>query len=203
MTRAPKLAPSWLPRHERRRIDNELYKLLHTDNCSICGSPLRHNSRTMSGFDAHGTLVLAGECCSDRVTISFGMGHYCNRAYDFLSPTNTKSSINTKWTNEQIVEAIAVRQKAIADTDKRLEGIERRGGSIRATHVGRLEHPWTRDDREWFEKNPSRSHRMRLPFPDEFNQMKAKIPAGCAMIVLVRQITPGDRMKTVIEALIR
>ena len=74
MSRAPdQLAPSWLPRQQRRRIDRELHKLLRRDVCSICGSTFKHNSRTASGFDAHGNVAVAGECCIDRVVEIFGL----------------------------------------------------------------------------------------------------------------------------------
>jgi len=66
--RAPvQLAPSWLPRQQRRRIDRQLYRLLHRDVCSVCGSPFKHNSRTTSGLDAQGNAALTGECCFDRL----------------------------------------------------------------------------------------------------------------------------------------
>src|SRR5262245_61786289 len=104
MTRAPQLAPSWLPRQQRRRIDRELHRLMRRDACSICGSPHRHNSRTVGGLDMHGTAVVAGECCSERVATIFGMGHYVSHYYDFLLP------IPTGLTDEQTV---AKRQKTI------------------------------------------------------------------------------------------
>ena len=46
MNRAPNsLAPSWLPRQQRRHIDRQLRRLMRPGTCSICGSPFRHNSR--------------------------------------------------------------------------------------------------------------------------------------------------------------
>jgi hypothetical protein len=194
MTRTS-LAPSWLPRSERRRIDSQLRKLLQSDLCSICSSPLKHNTRTTSGRDAQGDIVVAGECCADQVIEIFGMGFFSHRDYDFL--TRTKTSPDTQPTGEQILNAIAAYQKAVADTDKRVDGVDRRGGIGRATHVSVLNHPWKNDDRDWFEQNPERSHRMRPPFPGEFDGVK--LPAGREVIVLVRQVEPSKRIKTVFD----
>ena len=161
----PELAPSWLPRQQRRHVNRELHKLLRRGTCSICGSTLRHNSRTASGFDAQGDVVVAGECCMSRVAKIFTHGFYSARKYDFLSPTNTESSTNTEPTSEQIAGAIALYQKAIAEADKGLTDVERRGGSIRASEVVLLDHPWKTDDKHWFEQNPSRSHRRTHTIP--------------------------------------
>src|SRR5262245_19520806 len=148
MTRAPQLAPSWLPRRQRRRINSELYKLLHRDTCSICGSPHKHNSRTKSGLDAHGNVVVAGECCTGRVVVPFGMGQYVTRHYDFLSPRKSKS--NAQPTNEQIDKAITAYQQVVAATDKQIDEIERRGGGVHTAGVVLRDTPWKRDDSAWF-----------------------------------------------------
>src|SRR5262245_51250314 len=97
----PELAPAWLPRQQRRRVDRELRKLMHGDVCSICGSRLKHNSRTTSGFDEQGNVVLAGECCVDRVTVTFGHGLYTDRQYDFLSSRKSKSIIDLTPRSEE------------------------------------------------------------------------------------------------------
>jgi hypothetical protein len=40
MSRTPdSLAPPWLPRPQRRRIDRQLRQLMQRDVCSVCGSP--------------------------------------------------------------------------------------------------------------------------------------------------------------------
>ena len=87
MSRAPdSLAPSWLPRQQRRYIDRRLRQLMRRDTCSVCGSKLKHNTRTFSGLDTQGNVALAGECCADQVTNIFRMGFFSHRKYDFLSP---------------------------------------------------------------------------------------------------------------------
>jgi hypothetical protein len=191
------MVPSWLPRHERRRADRELYKLLHSDNCSVCGSPHQHNSRTTSGFDTRGNVAVAGECCADRISIIFGVGHFTARDYDFLSSRESKS--NAEPTKEQIDDAIATYQKVVADTDKRIDDIVRRGGGGhggRAPDVSLLDHPWKDDDRTWFKQHPTRSHRVRMPFPGEADKEVAKTPAAQTLIMLLKQVEPGSRLKT-------
>jgi hypothetical protein len=54
---------------------------------------------------------------------------------------------------------------------------------------------WKEDDREWFAQNPSRTHRIRLPFSGECDAEAANVPAGHTLIVLVRQVEPGIRMR--------
>jgi hypothetical protein len=197
MSRAPEqLAPSWLPRQQRRRINRQLHRLLQRDVCSVCGSLFKHNSRTTSGLDTQGSVVVAGECCTSRIAVVFGWGLYSDRHYDFL--LRRSSEPNIKATNEQIADAIAAYQKAIAETDKRLDDVERRGGSTRAPHVTLLDYPWKDDDREWFERNQKRSHRARPPFPGEVDEEAANTPAGQALIMLVRQVQPGSRLRAAV-----
>jgi hypothetical protein len=183
-----------LSRQQRRRLDRALRKLHHTDVCLFCGTPFPHNSQTVSGLDAQGNLVLAGECCAKRITNIFTRGIYSTRKYDFLQLPNAKPATSTELTDEQIVDAIATYQKAVAATDKRLDDVERRGGGGRARNVSTLvDTPWKADDRTWFEQNPKRSHRMRAPFPGELDG--AKIPTDRKVIVLLRQVEPGQRLK--------
>jgi hypothetical protein len=188
------LAPAELPRQRRRHIDRALHRLAQRDDCSICGSPLPHNSRTAAGLDAGGNAVVAGECCFSKVAVAFASGLYIKQRYDFFDSTSAKSDAPPP-TNEQISEAIAAYQKAVADADERLAGIERRGGveSGKAkAHL--LDHPWKTDDRIWFERNPQRSHRVREPFPGEAEQPPPAV-AGHTLIVLVRQVEPGSRIR--------
>ena len=56
----------------------------------------------------------------------------------------------------------------------------------------------TSDDRDWFERNQERSHRARMPFPGELDEEAAKTPAGHALIVLVRQVEPGSRLRAAV-----
>ena len=195
MTGAPNsLAPAWLPRQQRRYIDHQLRKLIRPGVCSICGKPLRHNSATAGGLDAGGNVVLAGECCVGRVAVTFGKGLYSDRKYDFLRPRADDEPATIKPTKAQIADGIAAYQEVIAETDRRIDGVERRGG-VRTSEVNLLDSPWKDDDRIWFEQNRSRSHRLRMPFAGEFDQEAAKTPTGHVLIVLVRQVEPGTRAR--------
>ena len=90
MNRAPDhLAPFRLSRHQRRRLERALRRLMRPGVCSICGSTLQHNSQTAGGLDAHDNVVLAGECCVSRVAKIFMRGFYSDRQYDFLRQPNT------------------------------------------------------------------------------------------------------------------
>src|SRR5262245_16450898 len=193
MSRAPdQLAPPWLPRQQRRHVERALRKLHRRGVCSVCGGAFRHNSPTASGFDAHGTVAVAGECCFDRLAQTFGIALYSNRQYDFLSPRSPASDGPPELPPERIVEAVAAYTKSIADTDQLLADVERRGGGARATTVTLLDYPWKDDDRNWFKQNPERTHRARAPSPGE---VEIEAPAGHAPIMLVRQVEPGYRLR--------
>jgi hypothetical protein len=166
--RIPELAPSRLPRQQRRHVDRALRKFMQRDRCSICGSPFQCNS--FGGFDTQGNVALVGECCINRVPTVFSLGLIV--------------------TGEQLDAAY---QKA--QTNKILDNAERCGGLGRPSEVNWTDSPWKNDDRVWFEKNPSRAHRLRPPFPGEMDETAAETPAGCELLVLVRQVEPGSRMR--------
>jgi hypothetical protein len=71
---------------------------------------------------------------------------------------------------------------------------ERRNASAEA--------PWKVDDRQWFADHPHRSHRLRPMFSNEFLDVEKsvcsifgsdEIPEGHSLLVLVRQLEPGER----------
>jgi hypothetical protein len=200
MSRAPNLAPSWLPRQQRRRVNRQLRELMDRDVCSICSKALKHNSSTTYGLDTHGNVCVAGECCRGQVAITFGRGFFSHRRYDFPQPRGTEAG--RELTGTQIDAAIAAYQRAISDTDKWFDDIERRGGvggvgSLCARGISLLDTPWKDDDRVWFEQNPTRTHRMWAPFPGELDGVE--IPADRRAIVLVRQVRPGSRLRAVLD----
>jgi hypothetical protein len=58
--------------------------------------------------------------------------------------------------------------------------------------------PWQEDDRQWFARHPSRSHRLRPMFPGElFSGSAPSAPPAPrhSVEVLVRQIQPGMRSR--------
>jgi hypothetical protein len=196
MTRIPDLAPCWLSRQQRRRVNRQLRELIDRDVCSICSKALKHNSSTAYGLDTQGNVCVAGECCIDRLVVTFGRGFFSTRRYDFLQPHGTEAGSNP--TNEQTTDAIAAYQKAIAETDKLFDGTERRGGGKPACNISVLDHPWKDDDRTWFEQNPRHTHRIRAPFPGELDGKVPKPPASYTPLVLLRQVQPGSRLKAVL-----
>jgi hypothetical protein len=61
------------------------------------------------------------------------------------------------------------------------------------------DYPWESDDRDWFKHNPARSHRARMPFSGELDEETVKkAPAGFVVIMLVRQIAPGNRIRAAV-----
>jgi hypothetical protein len=195
---AIRFAPSWLARPQRQRVERELRALFRSDDCSICGTRHPHNSRTVSGFDIAGKVVLAGECCAAKVAVSFGAGIYCSnrREYDFLSARRKPAGGATRQVDGFALAAAA--QAAIADADARINHALKFGGCKLTRKVNLLDSAWKDDDRTWFEANPSRAHRARLPFPNEFapGMEEETAPPGTALVLLVRQVESGCRLKT-------
>jgi hypothetical protein len=52
----------------------------------------------------------------------------------------------------------------------------------------------SRDDRRWFRRNPGRSHRIRLPIGGE-KRLADRYPAGVHVLIAVRQVKPGARLR--------
>jgi hypothetical protein len=161
---------SWLSRQQRRHIDRQLPKLVRHGVCSFCGSPFRPGSSKAAGFDAHGKDVLAGECCVNQIDKIFGLG------LELTIKQSAAASLN-------------------AAVNKMLNDAERHGGFGRPLEVNLVNSPWKVDDRDWFERNPKRSHRARAPFPSELDEEAAKVPTGKALLMLVRELEPGSRLR--------
>ena len=66
---------------------------------------------------------------------------------------------------------------------------------ILAVHLPRSTSSWARDDREWFEANRDRSHRVRPRFPNEWLAEPADAEGLDLHLVAVRQIEPGMRTR--------
>jgi len=170
---ADQRAFSRLSRQRRRRLERALPKLFERNVCSFCGNSFPHNSATAGGFDAVGNVVLSGECCVSRVAKIFTVG--------------------LALTGEQIA---ATHQKAVAD--KILDDAEQHGGLGRPFGVNTTDSPWKDADREWFEQNPTRAHRVRSPFHGEADKEAANTPVGHALVMLVRQLQPGRRLRAAV-----
>jgi hypothetical protein len=190
--------PSGPSRRQRRWTDRALRKLIRRDgdNCSLCRAEFKHNSRTFGGFDRHGRVVLVGDCCAERLAVIHTAGLFTSRNYDFLDAPRASRPPTTELTSEAILDAVAAYREIISDTDKRFDDILRRGGGLPGMpRISTLDHPWKDDDRIWFEQNPTRSHRARRLFPGEADKEAASAPPGHVMILLLRQVEPGTRLK--------
>jgi len=188
------LAPSWLPRQRRRHVDRPLRKLFHRNACSFCGEGFKHNHPSAAGFDAQGNVALAGECCFDRLAEVFGVSLYSDRQYDFFPPPS-----GAELPPERIAEAFAAYTKAIAETDRLLAGAEQRGGgyvlliSSRGIIRGSVMTPAGSNA-----THPVRTA-VRVPFPGEIDEEAIKASAERALVMLIRQVEPGFRLRAVVE----
>jgi hypothetical protein len=147
-------------------VDRALRKPMRRETCSVCGTPFEPNTSTAAGFDARGNAAVAGECCVGKLTEIFGLG------------LNLPLSTSTGATDEA-----------------RIADIGRRSGVDCALQVNLSDSPWKDDDRIWFEQNPTRTHRMRMPFPGEYDAEARDAPPGHVLLVLVRQVEPGSRIR--------
>jgi hypothetical protein len=183
-------------RSERRRMNRRLSELMKRDRCSICGAGLPHNTKTFGGLNKRGEVALAGECCVDQMAHLHGAGFFTHRAYDFLEPRGQRRQRGrVKYSAEEIAAVITNSQVAIDETDRRLAGVERRGGVTHLSKVHMLDSAWKADDRAWFEANPWRSHRIRRPLEGE-NFPVTERPEHHSLVVVVRQVEPGSRIRT-------
>lgn len=182
-----------------RKLDRAFKRLAERDVCSFCGQHFRHNSSTAFGLRGD-EPVLACELCVLLVEKVRGVGLYSDRDYDFLHPGKEANhhDSDARYEPEDTIKAITLRQKVISHMDAAVADAEKRGGAHRKRPVSMLDHPWKEDDRVWFERHPDRAHRARLPYPGEdevCGGVSEPTPEGHQMIVLLRQIKPGVRLK--------
>lgn len=190
-----------MSRVDRRRFEKEFKKLPKPDNCMICGSALVHNSKTFGGLAANGDIVLAGECCERYVVTPMVQGLYLTRGVDAFTlgtnPGNGKS--NSQKDVERAIDAL---QSHYGDLDKRTKRLMRQGGIAgRAKNIFVADQPWKADDAAWFKNNPQRSHRLRAILEGEAATLPpqvttAEVPANHRLEILVKQVEPGARIRT-------
>jgi hypothetical protein len=73
----------------------------------------------------------------------------------------------------------------------------RRAGVSRPIITSLPDTPWAADDHDWFARNPTRAHRVRPAFPREAQESAwpTETPDGYALLIAVRQIEPGERLR--------
>ncbi len=161
-----------MSRTRRRALERALDKLIKRDgdHCSVCRAEFSHRAATAYGTIAGGAVVIVGICCVRKLTSVLGFGVYLKKD-----------------------------GRVAADMAKR-------AGMPAAATSGVLygEYPWKSDDREWFAANPGRAHRLRPCFPGERGGDaepwdEVPPPVGRELLVLVRQIEPGKRVRICVD----
>ena len=183
-------------RAQRRRLDRQIEGLMGGDGCSVCGATFEHNARLFGGCDGYGRPAITGDCCSEVLAQVTHAGINTKRSYDFLERTKKKDPRRSRPSSAtEIISAIATCRDLIEDADQQLDGMARRAGVRGPLRISVLDSPWKADDRVWFEQHPERSHRARLAFPGEANEVVARAPTGTVLLMLIRQVEPGKRVR--------
>lgn len=143
--------------------------------------------------------AVVGECCVDQLNIVIGEGVYLAKGYDVLEHVGTSGRAPSS--HEEIDQAVSAIQAYVTNADQRAGDIIRRAGvTSERGSVNMLPSPWKADDAEWFEDNPSRSHRLRAAHAGEVEALpldykEAPLPHRHEMQIVVRQVEPGARIR--------
>jgi hypothetical protein len=187
-------------REDRRRFEREFKKLPKGDNCNMCGKAFPHNSRTFGGLAADGKTVLAGECCSHRLTVMVS-GLYMTQGIDLLTSPRKPSTREAGAAPGNVDQALTIMQSLVSEVDARTDKVRQQAGlpkGVGGVFLG--EHAWKADDAAWFKNHPERSHRLRPLLEGEAEAMPVRMPADQIppdhrVDVLVRQVRPGERVR--------
>ena len=137
------------------------------------------------------------ECCASKLEIVLTSGLYTTRKYNEQLPTAPYKELSL----EQIEEAITAHQQRFAAIDELTDAVARRAGVSHMAEKMTMRFDddatsWKANDRDWFERNPTRSHRLRPVFPGEpSGRGNEAVPPGHELQVVVRQIEPGLRIR--------
>lgn len=189
-----------MSREERRRFEREFKKLPKGDTCNLCGKEFPFNSRTFGGIATDGKVAMAGECCAHRLTVMVS-GLYV-KPIDILISSRRSTNQKSTLSPLNVGEVLAGIQSVVSEVDGRADALIRKAGvskSSSGVFVG--EHSWKADDAAWFKTHPERSHRLRPVLQGEAEAMPVRIPSsqvpkGYRVDVLVRQVEPGKRIRT-------
>jgi hypothetical protein len=137
-----------------------------------------------------------------------GVCSFCGRPFESNSPTaggfdaQGNVVIAGECCASRVAEIFAVGLEFTGEhvAAARIDDAARRGGIDVPFRPEWAEHPWKTDDSNWFERNPQRSHRVRMLFPGEAREEGvAETEAERTLIVLVRQIEPGVRARGILS----
>jgi hypothetical protein len=191
-----------MDRGSRRNIEREIRKLAvkSGDNCSICGAEFQHNTRTVGGLTADGTVALAGECCADKIAQVVTSGLFVNRNHQDLVARTGRNSGGRDLFPEAIGEALDALQAGFASRDKLTSEIQGRAGiHSNNMQLNLSESPWKAEDAAWFGAHPNRSHRLRPLIANEGTTIPPvyfeSLPPEHEVQIVVRQVEPGKRIR--------
>lgn len=190
-------------RAERRRFEREFPKIVRRsgDNCGLCGLELMHNTKAYGGFDLNHCVVLVGECCVHRMSAIHRTGIYFSQATG-ARHSDECVELSRKSTGTDVDVAVRALHAFYSGVDRMTADTLRDGGvdSIAPDLVDIADSPWKDDDAKWFRDHPNRSHRLRAVYPGEAESVAgrvspAEVPAHHQMVILVRQVSVGRRLR--------
>ena len=182
-------------------VHERIEQLIRTDGdfCSLCRGRFQHNHRSYGGVTSNGVIALVSECCASKLEIVLTSGLYTSRPYD--EQLNSGSGPIEELSLGQIEEAITAHQQRFAAIDELTDAAARRAGVPHMAEKMTMRFDdddvsWKANDRDWFERNTMRSHRLRPLFPGEpSNGCDKATPPGHELAILVRQVAPGQRVR--------
>lgn len=189
---------------DRKRLERRLQKLLAEDgdHCTVCRRRFVHGDKTIYGRVAGQRPAVTGECCADAINASIGVGVYTDRSYDIFPSPGPGEGTPSVRTPEELSELVDQVRVVIAETDARAAAIGASAGlGTKAAATFLRDTAWKADDAAWFAARQRRSHRLRSLLPGEFEPLpsairNASVPDGHELQVLVRQVEPGQRVRT-------
>jgi hypothetical protein len=192
-----------MERGSRRNVERQIRRIIRKsgDNCTICGAEFQHNTRTVGGVTADGTVALAGECCADKVAQIVTSGLFVNRNHqDFMTRTGRTTRTGADSSPEAMEETFDALQAEFVGRDRMALNIQRRAGiHPNNMQLNLSESPWKADDAAWFAAHPNRSHRLRPLIANEGATIPpvyfASLPPEHEVQIVVRQTEPGKRIR--------
>jgi hypothetical protein len=168
--------------------------------CSLCHEPFGHNVRTYSGVAGDGALACVGECCAHHLERIYYAGVFLRNKHGVYSRGARLRGTGKSYSTEEVADHIGRLQKAVEAIDDAvgdIDGAVKRAGVKEARFAGFGDTPWKVADAEWFKRHPDRSHHARQPMEGEAEAFgfDEEPPPGHELMMLVRQVEPGRRIR--------